>query len=420
MARWQINRLTALSVKARRGKPGLHADGAGLYLAVSASGAASWIYRWKRDGRLRDMGLGPLGDPENPTVDLAEARRRAAEARRMVERGGDPIAARRETRTAAKLVDARAMTFKQCAEAYIAAHRAGWKSVVHAAQWPATLEAYVYPIFGDLAVQAIDVGLVMKALEPVWQTRTETASRVRGRIENVLDWARARGYRQGDNPARWRGHLENLLPKKSKVARVEHLAALPYLELPDFMIELRRQESAAARALEFAILTTARTGEVIGATWSEIDLEARQWTVPAERMKAGREHRGPLSDAAVAVLGQMAAIRQGEFVFPGGRAGRPLSSTAMLMTLRRMGRVDLTVHGFRSSFSTWAIEQTNFPTEAREMALAHTVGTAVERAYQRSDLFEKRRQLAEAWSQFCAMPASDDDARVVAIGRVRG
>ena len=240
---------------------------------------------------------------------------------------------------------------------------------------------------------------------------------MRGRIESVLDWARARGYRQGENPARWRGHLENLLPKKTKVARVEHLAALPYLELPDFMIELRQQESAAARALEFTILTAARTGEATGARWSEINFERRLWTISGHRMKAGREHRVPLSDAAGAVLEEMAEIRAGEFVFPGARAGRPLSSTAMLMTLRRMGRSDLTVHGFRSSFSTWAIEQTNFPTEAREIALAHTVGTAVERAYQRSDLFEKRRQLAEAWAQFCAMPA--DDNRVVAIGRVR-
>ena len=304
-------RLTARAVETIK-KPGLHADGAGLYLHVSKSGSRSWIFRWKRDGRLRDMGLGPLN-----TISLAEARDRALACRKLTLDGGDPIEERRGRRQAARLQTAKAMTFSECAEAYIAAHQAGWKNSKHAAQWPATLATYVYPVLGSLPVQAVDVGLVMKALEPIWNEKPETASRVRGRIELVLDWASARGYRQGENPARWRGHLENLLPRRSKVARVKHHAALPYDELPAFMVELRQQEGVAARALEFAILTAARTGEVIGATWAEIDLEGCLWTIPAERMKAGREHRVPLSEPALAILRPFAEARVGEHVFPG-------------------------------------------------------------------------------------------------------
>jgi integrase len=256
-------------------------------------------------------------------------------------------------------------------------------------------------------VQAVDVGFVMKVIEPIWAIKPETASRVRGRIESVLDWATARGYRQGENPARWRGHLENLLPKKSKVRRVEHHAALPYAEIAAFMAELRQQEGVAAHALEFAILTAARTGEVIGAKWDEIDPGERLWTVPADRMKAGKEHRVPLSDPALAILEGMRKIRQGDHIFPGGKAGRPISNMAMLMLLRRMGRGDLTAHGFRSSFRDWAAERTTFPAEVAEMALAHTVSDKVEAAYRRGDLFQKRRQLSDAWAQFCvAAPAA--------------
>lgn len=395
-------RLSARTVETIK-KPGLHADGAGLYLHVSKSGARSWIFRWKRDGRLRDMGLGPLN-----TISLAEARDKALACRKLKYDGRDPIEERQAQRQAAKLETAKAMTFKDCAKAYIAAQRAGWKNPKHAAQWPATLETYVYPILGGLPVQAVDVGLVMKAVEPIWTSKPETASRVRGRIESVLDWAAARGYRQGENPARWRGHLENLLPKKSKVRRVEHPAALPYAELAGFMVELREQEGVGARALEFAILTAARTGEVIGATWAEIDLEGRLWTISAERMKAGREHRVPLSEPAVAILRTMAGVRTGKYVFPGGRADRPLSNMSMLMLLRRMRRDELTVHGFRSAFSDWCAEQTTFPSEVREMALAHVVGDKVEAAYRRGDLFEKRRNLAEAWANFCAGTGTDN------------
>jgi integrase len=304
------------------------------------------------------------------------------------------------------------MTFRACAEAYIRAHSPAWKNAKHSAQWPATLSAYVHPIVGDLPVQAVDVGLVMKVLEPIWTEKTETASRVRGRIESILDWATARGHRQGENPARWKGHLATLLspPTKAKAAarrangRSEHHAALPYAELPDFMAELQEQDGFGAHAFEFAILTVARTGEAIEAKWSEINLAERLWTLPADRMKAGKEHRVPLCDRPIEILEEMQKIRESEFVFPGGKAGRPLSNMAFLMMLRRMGRGNLTAHGFRSTFSDWCAEQTNFPSEVREMALAHAVSDKVEAAYRRGDLFDKRRQLAEAWAEFCAAP----------------
>jgi integrase len=365
----------------------LYADGGGLYLRADPSGAKSWVFRYAIAGRQRDFGLGSAAD-----FSLAEARDRALAARKLVADGQDPIEAKKAKRRAATVAGATAMTFQACAEAYIAAHRSGWRNPKHASQWPSTLATYVYPIFGALPVAAIDTGLVMKAIEPIWTEKTETASRVRGRIESVLDWATARGYRQGENPARWRGHLENLLPKKSKVRRIEHHAALPYAEIAGFMVELRARDGIDARALEFTILTAARTGEVIGARWAEIDLQSRLWTVPAERMKAGREHRVPLSEAAMALLA--ALKREGDRVFP-------VSNVAMLMLLRRMGRGDLTAHGFRSTFSDWCAEQTNFPSEVREMALAHVVGDKVEASYRRGDLFEKRRQLAEAWAKYC-------------------
>jgi integrase len=382
--------------------PGYYNDGGGLYLLIGPNGAKSWVFRYRVDGRLREMGLGPLY-----TVGLAEAREKARQCRHLRLDGNDPIEVRKATRTQAKLDAAKAMTFAQCAERYIASHKAGWKNPKHAAQWPATLRTYVNPVFGSLPVQSIDVGLVMKAIEPLWTVKPETAGRVRGRIERILDWATTRGYRQGENPARWRGHLENLLPKKSKVRRVEPHAALPYVEISDFVAELRQQDGVAARALEFAILSAARTGEVISARWSEIDFGARLWTVPSERMKAGREHRVPLSEAAMAILGQM--DRSGDFVFPGAKAGRPISNMAMTMVLRRMDRGSLTVHGFRSSFRDWAAERTGFPTEVAEMALAHVVSSKVEAAYRRGDLFQKRRALMDAWAGFCTAPVIDGE-----------
>jgi integrase len=396
------NRLTAIAV-ARTTKPGFYADGHSLYLRIGPTGSKSWVFRYRLAGRLHDMGLGPLH-----TVSLADARSKALDLRRQRLDGTDPLTVKRESAAKARVADMKAMTFRECALAYIAAHRSGWKNAKHAAQWPATLEQYVFPVLGALAVQAVDVGLVMRVIEPIWHTKPETANRVRGRIESVLGWATVRGYRQGDNPARWRGHLDNLLPKKTAVHTVAHHAALAYAAVPGFLAELRERPSIVGVALEFTILTAARTGEVLGATWAEFDLANRLWTVPAERMKAGREHRVPLCDRAIAIIEEMVAVRSGAFVFS-AKSDRPLSDAAMLMLLRRSGRDGLTTHGFRSAFSDWCAERTNFPTEVREMALAHAVGDKVEAAYRRGDLFAKRRQLMQAWARFCAAPAGSGE-----------
>jgi integrase len=391
-----IGRLTALKVdKAKR--PGMYADGGGLYLRVTQSGTKNWVFRFMLNGRPRWMGVGPLH-----TIGLAEARNRAAAFRLQRHDGVDPIEKRCAERLEARLDAAKAVTFRECAARYIASHRAGWRNPKHAAQWEATLGTYAEPVLGGLSVQAVDTALVLKVLEPIWTVKPETAGRVRGRIESILDWAKVRGYRAGENPARWRGHLDKQLPARSKVQRVEHHAALPYAELPGFLVSLREEEGIAARALEFAILTAARTGEVIGARWGEMDLLDKTWTLPAARMKSGREHRVPLSAHALAILKEMQAHAEGAFVFPGGKNGRPLSNMAFLMLLRRMGRGDLTAHGFRSSFRNWAAERTRVPSEVAEMALAHTVSDKTIAAYNRSDLFDRRRRLMAAWATFCA------------------
>ena len=291
------------------------------------------------------------------------------------------------------------MTFDECAKAYIDAHKAGWRHAKHHEQWRNSLARYVSPVFGSQPAAAIDVALVMKVLDPIWTTKPETAVRVRGRIEAVLDWAKARGFRDGDNPARWRGHLSNLLPRRSKVRAVKHYAALPYSEIGAFMSDLRSREGIAATALKFLILTVARTSEVLGARWSEIDWGLRMWTIPALRMKGAREHRVPLSTDALTALDQMKVLGS-DFLFPGGAPGRGLWQTALLKQLTRMGHNDITAHGFRSTFRDWAAERTNFPSEVVEMALAHAVGNKVEAAYRRGDLFEKRRRLMDAWAEF--------------------
>jgi integrase len=388
-------KLTALGV-AKLKVPGMYGDGGGLWLQVTGNGAKSWIFRFTLGGKSREMGLGSAG-----TFPLAEARDKALTCRKLCYEGIDPIEARRQQRQAAALESARAMTFRQCAAAYIESHKAGWRNEKHGAQWLATLEAYVHPIFGDLSVQAVDTGLVIKAIEPIWTTKPETAVRVRGRIESILDWAKARGFRAGENPARWRGHLQNLLPRKTKIQRVTHHPALPFAEVPEFLRRVAEQPGIAARLLKFTVLTAARTGEALGARWCEFDLAAGTWTVPAERMKGGVEHRVPISAATQAILTEMAVVCASEFVFPGGRYGRPLSNMAMLVLLRRMDRSDLTVHGFRSSFRDWASEITHYPSEVVEMALAHVVESKVERAYRRGDLFEKRRELMDDWANFC-------------------
>jgi integrase len=389
----------------------MYPDGGGLYLRVTEDGNKNWVYRFMLNGRPRWMGLGPLA-----LYGLQEARQKAVDARRLRHEGIDPIETRRAVRARERLDAAKAMTFSQCAEAYLTAHRAGWRNAKHAGQWEATLATYAEPIMGALPVQAIDTALVMKALEPVWREKPETASRLRGRIEAILNWARVRGYRDGENPARWRGHLDHLLPARSKVRKVEHHAALPYAALPGFLVSLREQEGIAARALEFAILTAARTGEVLGARLDEIDTAAKVWTIPADRMKAHKEHRIPLSVRAFEILEDVKQA-DGEhlYFFPGAKLGKPLSNMAFLMLLRRMKRADLTAHGFRSSFRDWAAERTGFPGEVAEMALAHSISGKVEAAYRRGDLFEKRRKLMEAWAQFCAAPAAD--AKVVPMPR---
>jgi integrase len=388
------------TAKGSPGKPILLADGKGLYLRIGPTGAKSWIYRYQDAGRPHDLGLGPY-----PDISLADARERAAAQRRLRLDGQDPLMVRKAGQDAARLERAKAMTFRQCAEAYIAANKAGWRTGSTSEKlWAATLAAYAYPVFGALPVAMIDTALITKAIEPLWAERTETASRVRGRVEKVLDWATVRGYRSGENPARWRGHLENLLPAKGRVAGTEHHAALDYREIGSFIAELRQQEGVAARALEFAILTAARRGEVIGARWSEFNLAERLWTIPAGRMKSGMEHRVALSDAAVAIIEQR--DRTNARVFPIGNG-------AMLTTGKRI-RADLTIHGFRSTLTDWAAEQTAFSTEVVELALAHTVGSKVEQAYRRTDQFQKRRQLADAWARYCLAPMANAD-KVVAI-----
>jgi integrase len=399
-------RLTALKVD-RTKEPGMYADGGGLYLRVTSAGAKNWVLRYMLDRRPRWMGLGPLA-----LYGLQEARTKALDARRMRHEGIDPIEARRAERARQRLDAAKAVTFKQCAEGYIASHSAGWRNDKHTAQWRATLSTYAYPIIGPLPVQAVDTGLVLKVLEPIWKLKPATASRLRGRIETILDSAKVRGYRDGENPARWRGHLDKLLPPGSKVRKVEHRAALSYAELPAFLAILREQEGIAPRALEFLILTAARTGEAIGARWSEFELLEKTWTVPAARMKAHREHRVPLSAPALTILQDMQRLRSQDdpdaFVFSGRKAETPLSDMAFLMLLRRMELNDLTVHGFRATFKTWASERSSFQNEIVEAALAHVIGGKVEQAYMRGDMFEKRRRLMQQWATFCTTPPAQE------------
>ena len=375
--------------------PGVHADGLGLYLQHTKAGNKSWLFRYMLDSKARAAGLGPLH-----TVSLAEARIKAQGMRKLLLDGIDPLAEKQRTRSIARLDAAKAVTFKDAAERYIEAHRAGWRNAKHADQWTASLESYAYPVIGALPVAQIDTALMTRILEPIWTSKTETASRVRGRCEAILDWATARGFRAGVNPAAWRGHLDKLLPKKTKVAPVRHHAAMPYAEVAGFMGELRSRDGLSSQALQLTILTAARTGEVIGAQWPEFDLKQRIWTVPAARMKAGRNFRSPLGRAAIALLNQVPRIAGSAYLFPGIRPNRHLSNAAMHELLKGM-RPGLTVHGFRSSFRDFAAERTNFPREIAEAALAHVLGDKTEAAYLRSDTLEKRRALMEAWSRFC-------------------
>jgi integrase len=383
----------------------LHGDGAGLTLQITKAGVKSWLFRYMRDGKAYGMGLGATH-----TVSLAEARQKALEARKLLDSGLNPLAEKRQKLLAAALQRAKMMSFDQCATAYIEAHRASWKNAKHADQWINTLATYASPVFGKLPVADIDQALVMKCLTPIWQAKTETASRLRGRIESVLAWATTSGYRSGENPARWKGHLENLLANISKTSRTTNHPSLPWSQIAAFMVALKARKGNAPSAVVFAILTACRSGEVRGAQWTEFDLQEKVWTIPAERMKAPREHQVPLSDAALALLKSLTP--DGKYVFPGTK-DQPLSDMSLTAVIRRMNLEDekpiwidaagrgITVHGFRSTFRMWAAEKTAYPREVAEHALAHKLPDAVERAYQRGTQFVKRQSLMAEWGAFC-------------------
>jgi integrase len=404
-----IHRLSVAKI-AKANHRGLYGDGGGLYLQVAANGSRSWLFRYSRNNRTRYIGLGAIH-----SVSVDEARDQARNCRRSLHDGIDPLDNKKAQQAAARLEAARAVTFDQCAKTYIDSHQAGWKNRKHAAQWRSTLATYVTPVFGKLPIQHVDTSLVMKVLDPIWQTKPETASRLRGRIEAILSFATVRGDRQGENPARWKGHLDQLLPARGKVRAVEHHAALAYDEIGTFMSDLRSRGAIAARALEFLILTAGRTSEILNSCWAEIDLRNKVWVVPASRMKGKREHRVPLSHAALAVLEKMKAVRDGDFIFPGAKRDKPLSNMSLLALIKRMERGDLTTHGFRSTFRDWAAERSNFPNEVVEMALAHAISSKAEAAYRRRDLFDKRRKLMDAWASFCARGAEGVSATVIQL-----
>ena len=389
------HRLSTTFIKlAKKGaaKPGRYSDGGNLALRVGQGGAASWTFEYVRAGQRRELGLGSVG-----VVGLVDARAQAASLRTDLAAGIAPQTVR--ARTQASM----ALTFRAATEKYISGKVSAMKNDKHKAQWRNTLETYAYPYIGDMDVKQIDTPHVLAALDPIWATKNETASRVRGRIERVLAWATVSGYRAGDNPARWRGHLSEALAAPAQAKKVEHHAALPYTELPAFLSALRGQIGVGSQALCFAILTACRTGEVIGARWCEIDFHDNVWTIPAERMKAGKEHRVPLSAAALEILAAMKQFAQeggGDFVFPGAKNGAPLSNMAMLAVLKRMRRTDITAHGFRSTFRDWAGQETHHPREVIEHALAHQLKSKTEAAYARGDLLRKRRALMEDWAAY--------------------
>ena len=402
-----MNRLSAATVK-NAAKPGLLADGGGLYLLVSDAGTKSWIYRFMLNGKRRDMGLGPVH-----TISLADARLKAGEARRQALDGIDPIAARDRERLERQLAQAKEVTFGAAAEQWLDAHRKSWSNKKHIYKVEMHLRDVAGPKLGKLPVQLIDTDQVMKVLKPIWTEKPETASRVRGRIEQVLDYAKVSGYRTGDNPARWKGHLDQLLPSLAKIHTVRHMPSLPYPRLPAFMTALAGMEGESARALEFVILTASRTSETLKATWREVDLDDAHWTVPAERMKAGKEHRVPLSPTVLSLLKRIRPMgaKPGDFLFKGGQSGKPLSNTSMLMLMRRMKETTITTHGFRATFKTWAGEKTNHSNEVIEIALAHLVGDKSEQAYWRGQMFERRRALMVDWAAYALqLPSPAPDA----------
>jgi integrase len=435
-----LNRLVAKGIEKQKA-PGYYADGGNLYFRVAGADARGWVFRYvsptrvypatdkngqphKRAGQpqAREMGLGSFD-----TVTLAMARVAADECRRHLTAGIDPIDQREQQREAERVEAAKTMTFDACRKTYITAHEPSWRNAKHRQQWTNTLETYATPVFGDLPVQAVDTAMVLKVIEPIWATKPETAGRVRGRIETILDWAKAREMRTGENPARWRGHLQHILPTKSKIRKVKHHPALPYNQIGAFVADLHLREGIAAQALRFTILCAVRTGDIIGndredkppMKWPHVDFQHRVWTIPST--KNGSEHRVPLSADAVELLKEMKACDLGEIVFPGASLDAPMSNMSMASVIERMnddrqaarlarymdpkqdGR-DVTVHGFRSSFRDWAAERTSFPREIAEAALAHTINSETEAAYQRGDMLDKRRKLMDAWAAYCAQP----------------
>lgn len=404
---------------------GRYADGDGLYLQVASPTGKSWLFRYEFQGRERWMGLGRV-----KAFNVKEARARARKAHQQLADGIDPLEAKKQAKLARDLAAAKAITFEAAARKFHKEHSLTWRSNKHTAQFLTSLEQHVFPVIGHLPASKIDTPLMIRTLnnDDFWQTKSATAMKVRGRIEQVLDWAKVNGYREGENPARWKGNLRMALPAPRKVAKPKNFDALPFAEVPDFMAELAQRNSVIARALELLILTAARTGEIIGARWDEFDLTAKQplWTIPAERMKGGREHRVPLSSRAVAILNALSTIREGERVFPGGARNNGISNVAMFSLVKRMrpppepqegqpSSKGITVHGFRSAFRDWVSERTNFPHEVAEMALAHSIGNKAEAAYRRGDLMAKRAHLMEAWAKYCSTPVLEHGATVTPI-----
>lgn len=403
----KMGKLSSIYIQ-KTNESGRHGDGDGLYLQISDKGHKSWIFRFMINKRSREMGLGSLD-----LVTLAEARIKTAECRKLLLIGTDPIEAGRAARQAQAFSEAKMMTFDECAAAYIESHKPGWKNAKHADQWTNTLATYAKPTIGHLSIQDISTGLIMKVLEPIWYKKTETASRVRNRIELVISWATVRGYRTGENPARWRGHLDNLLPKRSSVQQVKHFSALPMNEVGAFIEKLHSFDGIVSLALEFQILTASRTNEVMGACWSEINIDEAQWKIPASRMKAKREHRVPLSARVLEILNSLTKSDKSGLIFP-GRSNRQLSSNAFLALIKKRLNVKVTAHGFRSTFSDWASERTLHSREVVEMSLAHSIKDATEAAYRRGDLLLKRKSLLNDWARFCAN-SSQTAGKVIAI-----
>jgi len=405
-----VNKLTAKSVEHKK-KPGWYPDGNGLYLQVSSTGSKSWVFRYQIKGKERRHGLGSV----TSTNSLDRARKEAEFCWQLKKDGFDPIDYKKDINLKKDLDKAKSTTFKECALAYIDTHKHGWRNEKHESQWRNTLETYAYPTIGDLPVQTIDVDLVMKVLEPIWFIKTETASRVRQRIENILDWATVRKLRQGDNPALWRGRLDKLLPKRTKVQKTVHFAAMDYKDVPEYFQSLRAKDTLASKTLAFTILTSTRNGEARAATRSEI--KDNVWIIPDSRMKAEREHRVPLSDEAMKIIKEMEPFERqtDDLIFPGLAHTKPISEAALLRILKQT-HPTLTVHGFRSSFRDWCAEQTSYPREVAEAALAHALKDKTEAAYQRGDMFEKRRKLMDSWADYCLKEQTDAD--VVPINKV--